>query len=255
MVNISVVGLEAKAIEERIREHYPELNIVEPARAEFIVCYGGDGTFLYGEHLYPGVPKILLRNSMLCSRCTQMTEETILTLVSQREFDIVKQSTLEVVTGQEKLRGAYDITVGHGRINTTIRMRVAFNGVDHPEEIVGDGIVVSTPLGATGYYQSITRSTFKKGIGIAFNNSVNTTSHIVVEEDTVIELRVTRGPGVVAADNVEELLTVDTGASLTITVGETPLRLVTFREPNERFNFTMNRLPSGVCQLCGTRYE
>ena len=33
---------------------------------DFVVCYGGDGTVLFGEREYPEVPKLILKTSRVC---------------------------------------------------------------------------------------------------------------------------------------------------------------------------------------------
>lgn len=265
MLRVSVIApsTEKQAVlETRIGTQFPTLQI-DTQSPDVMICYGGDGTFLYAEEHYPEVPKVLLRNTMLCEQHAQETETDILGLLSTGEYAIRDHARL-MVTGQKKneenliaddfLVGTYDISIGHTRINTTIRMRVNINGRAISEEIVGDGLVVSTPLGATGYYQSITRSHFTSGIGIAFNNSVNTVTHMVVAEDSVISVEVTRGPGVLAADNQENMSELNTGDTMCIEKSDMKARLVTFAGENDKYNFAMNRLPAGACQLCGVRF-
>lgn len=50
-------------------------------------------------------------------------------------------------------------------------------GADSPESVVyeaekviGDGLLVATPFGSSGYYRSITGGVFEIGVGVAFNN-------------------------------------------------------------------------------------
>ena len=38
------------------------------------------------------------------------------------------------------------------------------------EKVIGDGLLVATPFGSSGYYRSITGGLFESGIGVAFNN-------------------------------------------------------------------------------------
>ena len=33
---------------------------------DFIVCYGGDGTVLFSERKFPGVPKLIIKTSRAC---------------------------------------------------------------------------------------------------------------------------------------------------------------------------------------------
>jgi NAD+ kinase len=73
-------------------------------------------------------------------------------------------------------------------------------------EITGDGIIVATPFGSTGYYRSVTRSTVSEGIGVAFNNCTEPFAPLCLASDVAIEVEVLRGPAVLARDNDPRLL-------------------------------------------------
>ena len=47
-------------------------------KPEFVVSLGGDGTLLHAERLYPGVPKLLSRDSALCQKCGDMLVGAVL---------------------------------------------------------------------------------------------------------------------------------------------------------------------------------
>jgi NAD kinase len=79
------------------------------------------------------------------------------------------------------------------------------------KEDANDGIGVATPHGSTAYFRSITNCIFRSGIGLAFSNSRDHSSHIVVSEYSVIGIKVTRGPVVVVNDNSNEIDRLETG--------------------------------------------
>jgi NAD+ kinase len=97
-----------------------------------------------------------------------------------------------------------------------MRYKFSINGKNSGHEIIGDGVVVSTPFGSTGYYRSITDSFFEVGIGLAFNNSTEQSDHMVLSEDSEIEILITRGPANIYADNQSEVLTIEEGKITTI---------------------------------------
>ena len=103
----------------------------------------------------------------------------------------------------------------------------AFNGGD---EILGDGLIVSTPFGSTAYYNKITRSEFYAGLGIAFNNTSEHTSHVVVPDDTTIRVRITRGPAVLSYDNSNEYVKIKQNDTLTMHKHEQPATIFTWEE-------------------------
>jgi len=84
-------------------------------------------------------------------------------------------------------------------------------------EIIGDGIVVATPsFGSTGYYKSITDSFFEVGIGLAYNNSTEQSDHVVLDENRIISIEITRGPAIIYADNQETSISLNKGDVATI---------------------------------------
>jgi len=91
---------------------------------------------------------------------------------------------------------------------------------------IGDGIVVATPFGSTAYYRSITDSFFEVGIGLAFNNSIEQSDHMVLRESTNISMKIIRGPALVYADNQETALEVGTHGTIEIRTSADTARLV-----------------------------
>ncbi len=250
-MKVQVTGLQRKQLATYIEEKFPTIDLVEE-KPDLIITYGGDGSLLYAERHFPGVPKVMLRNSQVCTLCANMSRDTVLQLILEEQYDIVPYTKLEAEAKGKKLTALNDVVVGHPFVNGTLRAKVSINGEQYGDEILGDGIVISTPIGSTGYYQSITRSNFQFGIGIAFNNVVRIVSHLVVDEETPIEVEVTRGPGIVAADNDEGQIDLSTGDRVQIRRSKEKAQIVHFPSEHRRFNLTAqsNRLPLGLCQIC-----
>ncbi|MBZ0266740.1 hypothetical protein K8I85_01160, partial [bacterium] len=104
---------------------------------------------------------------------------------------------------------------------SSVRYRVWIDDKEFSDdEIVGDGVVVATPFGSTAYYRSITGSIFRLGLGLAFNNSCEPVDHLVLPDDTVIRVRITRGPAILAADNAAETLELREDDEIVITRDE-----------------------------------
>ena len=97
-----------------------------------------------------------------------------------------------------------------------IRYSLSVNERTLGEAIIGDGVVIATPFGSTAYYRSITDSSFELGIGLAFNNSTEQSDHIVLKEDSVIKIKIIRGPAIVYADNQEEEITLEKDTEIVI---------------------------------------
>jgi NAD+ kinase len=168
---------------------------------DFIISYGGDGTMMKAEAEYPGILKVLLRDSQICKKCSTLSNSDVLTRVREGKYAVEKLMKLQVQAGNKILHGLNDIIIHNQDARHAIRYSVKVNGKNIGAEIIGDGLVIATPFGSTGYYRSITDSYFEIGIGLAFNNSTEQSDHIVLKEDSVIKINIVRGPMVIYADN------------------------------------------------------
>ena len=171
---------------------------------EVIISYGGDGTLMRAEHAYPGIPKLLLKGSAICKLCAPFPNEEILKKFAAGQYRVDEIEKLEGRVGEKVLRGINDIIVHNDNPRHAIRYHLFVRDKQIGNEIIGDGVVVATPLGSTGYYRSITDSFFELGIGVAFNNSTEQADHMVLRDDAAVRVRITRGPAFMYADNQEE---------------------------------------------------
>jgi len=108
--------------------------------------------------------------------------------------------------GADHLVALNEIVIHNKNPQHGIRYRVFLDKTDLGKEFIGDGLVVATPFGSTGYYRSITDSYFELGIGIAFNNSTEQADSLVVKEQRQIKVLITRGPALLYADNQTKII-------------------------------------------------
>ena len=196
---------------------------------EFVVSYGGDGTLMRAEAAFPGIPKIILKDSFICKKCSYFSNEIVLEKIQKGDYEIEEMFKLSAAAKGTELIGFNDIVVHNKDPRHAIRYRVKVDGKEIPREIIGDGIVVATPFGSTGYYRSITDSFFEIGIGLAFNNSTEQSDHMILGEGSVIELAVSRGPAIVYADNHEKTIDLGTDGSVRIKRAEEKAKVVRAR--------------------------
>lgn len=182
-----------------------DFEIVEK-NPDFVISHGGDGTLMKAEHKFPGVPKILLCDSEICKKCSPYSNEEILKRIKSGKYSVEESWKLEAEANGKKVMGMNDIIVHNRDARHAIRYRLWNNTREIGKEIIGDGVVIATPFGSTAYYRSITDSFFEVGIGIAFNNSTEQSDHMVIKEDGMIKIKITRGPALVYADNQEEFI-------------------------------------------------
>jgi NAD+ kinase len=213
MKRVLVLGPDIERILPIVREKGLELVSEDP---EVVLTYGGDGLLLQSEREWPGVPKLPLRNSRHGKKCepheAQVAVDRLIAgdLTRHKHFKIRAEAL-----GRSQI-GLNDVLV-HNLIPTSgVRYRVWINGKAFGDELVGDGVVVATPFGSTGYYRSITRGTFRVGLGIAFNNCTEQVDHMVLREDAEILVQITRGPAVVAADNHRDSIPLEDGDQVVV---------------------------------------
>ena len=212
-MKVTVFGNNKAKAEELLKKLGFELVQDNP---EFVVSYGGDGTFMKSEFAYPGIPKIILKDSSICKVCSTLSNEEVLAKVREGSYEIKPLIKLEATANGQTIAGINDVIVHNSDPRHGIRYQLWTDKRQLGDTIIGDGVVVATPFGSTAYYRSITDSFFETGIGLAFNNSTEQSDHIVLDENRAIKIKINRGPAVVYADNQEEHLILKEGDEVTI---------------------------------------
>ena len=190
-MKVVVFGQEKDKINALVEES--GLEIVEK-NPDAIISYGGDGTIMRSEYEFPGVPKVILRGSHICKLCSNLPNDEVLKRVKDGKYSILEIQKLKAHAKDETILGLNDIVIHNKDARHALRYKIKVNGAPINKEIIGDGIVVSTPFGSTGYYRSITDSFFEVGIGLAFNNSTEQADHVVLKENAKIRIDIIRGP-------------------------------------------------------------
>jgi len=195
---------------------------------DFIVCYGGDGTVLFSERRYPEVPKLIIKTSPVCRKCDYTLDElkNVLSKIRGDKYCLHKKMKLETEANGKKLVGLNEIQI-HPRLPIhAVRFSLSVDGKEF-EDLVGDGVIVATPFGSTGYYKATGGKRFAKGIGISFNNLHNRNMEgFVVPEDSAVKLTVSRGPAWLLADNNENLIELRAKDAVTIRKSESTANFI-----------------------------
>lgn len=225
-MRVAVVGLQRKKVEIELTKEGIKNDRKNP---EIVISFGGDGTALYSERVYPGKPKFLIKHSKFCQKCKYHDYKKVLRLLKKRKYKIVEMIKLEGMVNQnknKKLVALNEIGV-HNRIPTrAIRFQVKINGKFVSKELIGDGLIVSTPFGSSAYFYSITKKTFKKGIGIAFNNIRDRIKPIIVSDKSNIKVKILRDSGLMTSDNSSRMITLKAGDLIEIKRSREKARIV-----------------------------
>lgn len=175
---------------------------------DIVISVGGDGSFLIAERRFPGIPKLAVRDKKsLCRLCHNEVFENAVKVLAEGRFTIKEYPKVEAVTGKKKLVAANEITVRNKDVFHAIRFNVRIAGKEY-DNLIGDGIVVSTAFGSTGYFFSITKKSFDGGFGLAFNNLTTKEDYITMHEPE-IEMKILRNPAQVSADNDPDIIEVN----------------------------------------------
>ena len=181
---------------------------------ELIIAHGGDGSFLQSEQLYPGIAKLPIRDERTAPRCPDHTTEALLEIFCSGRCKPVILPKAAASCNGKVLTGINDVFLHNRDRVSALRDRVRIDGELYANEIVGDGVGLATVHGSTAYYRSITHSIFRVGIGLAFSNSTEEVSHLVLDEASRVSIEVVRGPGLLMADNAAETVEVKDGDSV-----------------------------------------
>jgi len=228
VMKVVVVGLAGKLIENKLPEYGLKLNRKTP---DVVISFGGDGTALYAERVYPGIPRVLIKHSKVCEKCKLGIHDfsKVLIALKEKKYEIIEEIKVEGVVNnnpKKKLIGLNEIGIHHKLPTKTIRLRVKVNGKIIEDEIIGDGLVIATPYGSTAYFHSITRKKFSKGLGIAFNNPKKRRKNVIVKDNSTIKVDILRGLGWMTADNDERMIPIKEGDVVTVKKAKGKARII-----------------------------
>ena len=197
---------------------------------DFVVCYGGDGTVIFGEREFPEIPKLIIKTSRACRMYDYAIDNLseLLSKIKAGDYQIHTEMKLETEAKGEKLVGLNEIQVHPKLPIYAVRFSLSVDGKEY-NELIGDGVIVATPFGSTAYYKATGGESFENGIGISFNNlHYGNVESLVVPKDSVMKLTVTRGPAWLLADNNEDFVELNAGDTVTIRKSESVANFIYF---------------------------
>ena len=197
---------------------------------DFVVCYGGDGTVLFGEREFPEIPKLIIKTSKACRMYDYALDDLseLLSKIKTGDYQIHAEMKLETEAKGEKLVGLNEIQVHPKLPIYAVRFSLSVDGKEY-NELIGDGVIVATTFGSTAYYKATCGESFEKGIGISFNNlHYGNVESLVVPEDSTVKLTVTRGPAWLLADNNEDFVELNAGDTVKIRKSESVANFIYF---------------------------
>ena len=224
-MKFAVVGKDTKEIESELLG----IGFVkDQKKPDVVFSAGGDGTILYSEHKYPSVPKVSIRKSRICKKCVfdKGDLKKIIDALKKKNYAVKEYVKLEADISGKTLYALNEIQVHNASPAKAIRFSVSVDKKLIEKEVIGDGIVVSTPYGSGAYYYSIGGKAFEKGIGIGFNNPHARIKNLVVPEESVVEIKILRGHAIAMYDNSDNTVALQENKVIRIKKCRNPARFV-----------------------------
>lgn len=127
--------------------------------SDFVICVGGDGTFLKAARQAYGLRKPVLGINKgtvgFLAEVETKDIESAIDKLAAGEYNIQSRMVLsaEVIRNGEKVYediAINDVVVARAALSRILRLRVTLDG-KYVDSFPSDGIIVSTPTGSTGY--------------------------------------------------------------------------------------------------------
>lgn len=191
---------------------------------EVIISYGGDGTLLSSERKYPGIPKLPIRDSQVCRKCLNHQERKVLDRLLHGKLPLKEHKKLHTNIYGKDLYALNDFVVRNSDPAHTIRFQI-LQDLLSSGILIGDGIVVATPFGSTGYFKSITRKYFEAGFGLAFNNTTERIKPLYLDENDKLTFQLIRGKATLTLDNDPHIYHIPEGTRLSFEISDKTARI------------------------------
>lgn len=157
---------------------------------DVIITYGGDGTLLRAEQKYPGIPKLPIRLHPIKTNYSFYLPKDlpkILKALKKGQYKLREIEKVECVFKGKKLLALNEIQIHNQKPYRALRFSLEVDGKKY-EKLIGDGILVSTPHGSTGYFSVIGGKPFSKGLMLGFNNVIGKRNPIRVRNYVLVEI-------------------------------------------------------------------
>ncbi len=204
---------------------------IDNIKPDFVISVGGDGTILYSERRYPGIPKITIRGSEKGFKCNfnENELEDILIKIDDDTYEIKEEMKLETTFQGRKYLSLNEVQIHNSSPNKAIRFSIYMDNLPLFEDIIGDGAVIATPFGSSAYFSSIGGEKFDKGIGIGLNNPHNVKSKPIIIDSGFypeIHIKILRDEGLLIVDNDDNILKTKGGDDIKVEISKNTAKFV-----------------------------
>ena len=184
---------------------------------EMVISYGGDGTLLSTERRFPHIPKLPLRSSQLYNKCPDHQDEVVLKKLKAGKLKLKEYRKLVTTILYKNFYALNDFVIRNSDPTHSIRFKTSLS---EDKLLIGDGIVISTSFGSTGYFKSITGQIFNKGFGLAFNNTTEKLPPVFLSNEDKVTFKLIRGKATLSFDNSPDMFVIDEGSELIFSLSD-----------------------------------
>jgi NAD+ kinase len=205
---------------------------IDSNKPDFVITYGGDGTILFSERKYPGIPKITIRGSERGLKCNfnENELEDVLINIDNGTYKIKEEIKLETTFQGRKYLSLNEVQIHNASPIKAIRFSIYMDDLPLFKDVIGDGAVIATPFGSSAYFSSIGGEKFDKGVGIGLNNPYNVRLKPVVFDSDFnprIAIKIMRDDGLLLFDNDENVVKIKGGDDITVELSKNTAKFVT----------------------------
>jgi NAD+ kinase len=200
-MNICFIASPRPAAQDIVRQLADRYGQCEPAGADYLVVVGGDGTVLKALHATletPGKPVFAMRLGgslgVLANRLDLAGLPDRLRSARRISLRPLRAEARDTSGRSKTIYGINEIALGRERLQAA-HLTVTINRTATLPQIVGDGLVVATPIGSTGYNHSLGGPELPLDLPLLALTgiSVSRVSHWtnrVVDDSTIIDVAV-----------------------------------------------------------------
>jgi len=213
-MKVTVVSNSPEDIVTLLEQH--KIEVIQRGTPDVVISYGGDGSLLVAERKFQGVPKFPIRDTRFSPLCKKHSHENLIKEFLSGRLQKSNMIKLSASFHGKEILALNDIFIHNYNRLTAIRCQIAIDGEIYAKEAASDSLGIATPHGSTAYFKNITGTIFRVGIGIAFSHSREREEHIIISEDSKINITILRGPAIMVADNSSDIISVDSGDEITV---------------------------------------
>lgn len=187
-----------------------DIKLFESQHKNMAISYGGDGTLLKTFHENPDKCIIPIRDYGRCETHKNLLNEIIGVSTSELKYSLKQKLGDLIECDNEKAMS--EIQVISADPTQCLRFNVSINNKKFMENVIANGIILSTTIGATGYFKSVARTIFREGYGLGFICPTYGINNVVLKRTDQVDIEFIRsGKAHICWDNLIKEIDIEEG--------------------------------------------